>query len=100
MRSGLVDRLTQTAAGQVRTQDRTTIIGHECKEERPARYIPAWIVRRRFVLITLVGLAALDPPYIAAKFLRSRSPSDWLFSGWNWLAKTRLKAIAEQNGPP
>ena len=39
-------------------------------------------------------------PYNSAKFLRIRSPSDWLFSGWNWVAKMLSRQIIEQNGPP
>ena len=29
-----------------------------------------------------------------------RAPACWLFSGWNWQARTLSRAIAEQNGPP
>jgi hypothetical protein len=29
-----------------------------------------------------------------------RAPACWLFSGWNWHARTFSRAMAEQNGPP
>ena len=34
-----------------------------------------------------------------AKFFRIDSPTLWLFSGWNWQAKTLSRAIAETNSP-
>ena len=39
-------------------------------------------------------------PVRSAKFLSIRRPSDWLFSGWNCVAKTLSRQIIEQNGPP
>ena len=31
-------------------------------------------------------------------FKQIRSPSDWLFSGWNWVAKRLSRQIIEQKG--
>ena len=36
----------------------------------------------------------------SAKFFRIRSPSDWLFSGWNCVAYKLSRQTIEQNGPP
>ena len=35
-----------------------------------------------------------------AKLRKNFSPADWLFSGWNWEAKTLSRQIIEQNGLP
>ncbi len=40
-----------------------------------------------------------DANQISAKFFSSRSPSAWLFSGWNWVAKRLSRQTIEQKGP-
>jgi hypothetical protein len=47
-----------------------------------------------------IGPESLVYAFNSAKFLRIRRPSDWLFSGWNCVAKTLPIAIIEQNSPP
>src|SRR5438128_3189559 len=34
------------------------------------------------------------------KFLISRSPASWLFSGWNWVPATLARPITAASGPP
>ena len=41
-----------------------------------------------------------DYAAISTKFLSSWRPTFWLFSGWNWVAKTFSLQIAEANVSP
>ena len=40
------------------------------------------------------------PRTTATKFSRRRSPTAWLFSGWNWQAKTLSRTTLEANSTP
>src|SRR3569623_1708066 len=46
------------------------------------------------------GARLIPPSYAVMKAASRAAPASWLFSGWNWQAKTLSRATAEQNVSP